>query len=42
MLFYANLDYLAFYSKLVTVGVSCGYTDHHQGRAIHMADSRIH
>ena len=24
------------------VGVSRGYTDHHQGRAIHMADSRIH
>ena len=26
----------------VSVGVSRGYTDHHQGRAIHMADSRIH
>ena len=26
---------------VVTVGVSRGYTDHHQGRAIHMADSRI-
>ena len=26
----------------VHVGVSRGYTDHHQGRAIHMADSRIH
>ena len=25
-----------------TVGVSRGYTDYHQGRAIHMADSRIH
>ena len=25
-----------------TVGVSRGYTDHHQGPAIHMADSRIH
>ena len=25
-----------------SVGVSRGYTDHHQGRAIHMADSRIH
>ena len=24
------------------VGVSHGYTDYHQGRAIHMADSRIH
>ena len=24
------------------VGVSPGYTDYHQGRAIHMADSRIH
>ena len=24
-----------------TVGVSRGYTDYHQGRAIHMADSRI-
>ena len=24
------------------VGVSRGYTDYHQGRAIHMADSRIH
>ena len=23
------------------VGVSRGYTDYHQGRAIHMADSRI-
>ena len=23
------------------VGVSHGYTDYHQGRAIHMADSRI-
>ena len=28
--------------SLVAVGVSRGYTDHHQGRAIHMADSRIH
>ena len=26
----------------VSVGVSRGYTDYHQGRAIHMADSRIH
>ena len=26
----------------VFVGVSRGYTDYHQGRAIHMADSRIH
>ena len=26
----------------VVVGVSRGYTDYHQGRAIHMADSRIH
>ena len=25
----------------IIVGVSRGYTDHHQGRAIHMADSRI-
>ena len=25
-----------------SVGVSRGYTDYHQGRAIHMADSRIH
>ena len=24
------------------VGVSRGYTNYHQGRAIHMADSRIH
>ena len=24
------------------VGVSRGYTDYHQGRAIHMADSHIH
>ena len=24
-----------------SVGVSRGYTDYHQGRAIHMADSRI-
>ena len=29
-------------SSYVTVGVSRRYTDHHQGRAIHMADSRIH
>ena len=35
-------------SKIITidtigiVGVSRGYTDYHQGRAIHMADSRIH
>ena len=28
--------------QVSTVGVSRGYTDHHQGRAIHMADSRIH
>ena len=28
--------------SLPLVGVSRGYTDHHQGRAIHMADSRIH
>ena len=27
---------------VVNVGVSRGYTDYHQGRAIHMADSRIH
>ena len=27
--------------KIVYVGVSRGYTDYHQGRAIHMADSRI-
>ena len=27
---------------VVDAGVSRGYTDHHQGRAIHMADSRIH
>ena len=27
---------------LLCVGVSRGYTDYHQGRAIHMADSRIH
>ena len=27
---------------VVFVGVSRGYTDHHQGQAIHMADSRIH
>ena len=33
-----------FYDKCKDdiVGVSRGYTDHHQGRAIHMADSRIH
>ena len=24
------------------IGVSRGYTDYHQGRAIHMADSHIH
>ena len=29
-------------ARLDRVGVSRGYTDHHQGRAIHMADSRIH
>ena len=28
--------------EAVIVGVSRGYTDYHQGRAIHMADSRIH
>ena len=27
---------------VLSVGVSRGYTDYHQGRAIHMADSRIH
>ena len=27
--------------SVVGVGVSRGYTDYHQGRAIHMADSRI-
>ena len=27
--------------NVITVGVSRGYTDYHQGRAIHMADSRI-
>ena len=32
----------AIRSTMVSVGVSRGYTDHHQGRAIHMADSRIH
>ena len=30
------------YESNAIVGVSRGYTDHHQGRAIHMADSRIH
>ena len=29
-------------SAVPTVGVSRGYTDYDQGRAIHMADSRIH
>ena len=29
-------------TSLECVGVSRGYTDYHQGRAIHMADSRIH
>ena len=36
---------LRFYFMFQTVGyvgVSRGYTDYHQGRAIHMADSRIH
>ena len=28
--------------KVKPVGVSRGYTDYHQGRAIHMADSRVH
>ena len=28
--------------KAKFVGVSRGYTDYHQGRAIHMANSRIH
>ena len=29
-------------AHFLIVGVSRGYTDYHQGRAIHMADSRIH
>ena len=29
------------YAKEAAVGVSRGYTDYHQGRAIGMADSRI-
>ena len=29
-------------STHIFVGVSRGYTDYHQGRAIHKADSRIH
>ena len=28
--------------SIQSVGVSRGYTDYHQGRAIHIADSRIH
>ena len=35
-------DHVAASAWLPVVGVSRGYTDHHQGRAIHMADSRIH
>ena len=34
--------FLQWKLTVVCVGVSRGYTDHHQGRAIHMADSRIH
>ena len=37
-----NLDIYTDRASLLGVGVSRGYTDHHQGRAIHMADSRIH
>ena len=33
---------ICYFTDMDTVGVSRGYTDHHQGRAIHMADSRIH
>ena len=29
------------FNNHLPVGVSRGYTDYHQGRAIHMADSRI-
>ena len=36
-----NLHNLLFV-RVTSVGVSRGYTDYHQGRAIHMADSRIH
>ena len=36
------LFHINFSKALIIVGVSRGYTDHHQGRAIHMADSRIH
>ena len=47
MMFPMDLDladdyYLMHHSDTNSVGVSRGYTDHHQGRAIHMADSRIH
>ena len=34
-------DYFHLRFHPIIVGVSRGYTDHHQGRAIHMADSRI-
>ena len=33
---------LNFFPQANGVGVSRGYTDYHQGRAIHMADSCIH
>ena len=37
-----TMDYSLLHKKPLPVGVSRGYTDYHQGRAIHMADSRIH
>ena len=39
---YTKADALKAFLQIHLVGVSRGYTDHHQGRAIHMADSRIH
>ena len=36
---YREIELILFIVQ--SVGVSRGYTDHHQGRAIHMADSRI-
>ena len=35
-------DKVKRYWDMFGVGVSPGYTDYHQGQAIHMADSRIH
>ena len=47
LIFYVNFVvwkmciHFVMFIHAVCVGVSRGYTDYHQGRAIHMADSRI-